>query len=93
MKADSAKYDRLAKEMIKEMTAELGAITMLRDLEVELTGNGEEPHRDDSQGSGQHHQIQTQTVDGLSEQEPGVVTDSCVETEPHQREVRCEGRG
>ena len=52
-------------------------------------GDGhEEPHRDDSQGSGQHHQVQHQAADGLSEQEPGVETDSCVETEPHQREER-----
>ena len=39
MKADSAKHDRLANEMIKGMTAGLGAVAMLRDLGVELTGD------------------------------------------------------
>ena len=62
----------------------------------------EEPHRDDFQGPGQHHQVQHQAAGGQHEQEQGVAhhlscswveTDSCDETEPHQREVRCESRG
>ena len=42
MKADNAKHDRLAKEIVKGMTAGLGAITMLRNLGVELVGDEHE---------------------------------------------------
>ena len=39
MKTDRAKHNRLAKEMVKGVTAGLGAVAMLRDLGVELTGD------------------------------------------------------
>ena len=52
MKADSAKYNRLTKEMIKGVTVGLDAVTIPRDLEVKIIGDDEGSHRDDFQGSG-----------------------------------------